>query len=230
MSCNTLECLRSYKVAFFIKQRHETCFMHFFIFSTTVDDSGSNVPNALSDKKYARMPLAHARPSTMWTTLFFAYNYCLVQTTNGRAHARCIGTLSGHNGTDRTQQEVNSSEPNDDTGKRTTWALGQNHLSCLCKSGWSSVVIIAMQDHPYLWHCSAAYIMHTCTLSMCFSDPCSRMIVRGQHTYCTLKLCCTFCSYTRLSQDEEGSSVSIIRRSIIKMFQIGPTINKDMHV
>ena len=55
-------------------------------------------------------------------------------------------------------EEVKSSEPNDNAGKRTTGALSQNHLSCLCKIGWSNV--IAMQDHPHLLRCSAAYRMH----------------------------------------------------------------------
>ena len=84
-------------------------------------------------------------------------HYCLIQMTNGRAHARCIGILFGHNGTDRThgrKQEVKSSEPNDDAGKRKTWALSQNHLSCLCRSGLSAV--IAMQDHTHLLRCSPA--------------------------------------------------------------------------
>ena len=54
-----------------------------------------------------------------------AYNY-----------AGGIGTISGHNGTDRThgrKQVVKSSEPNVDAGKESKLPLNQNHLSCLFK-------------------------------------------------------------------------------------------------
>ncbi len=54
-----------------------------------------------------------------------AYNY-----------ARGIGTISDHNGTDRTRgrkQVVKSSEPNVDAGKESNLPLNQNHLSCLFK-------------------------------------------------------------------------------------------------
>ena len=98
-------------------------------------------------------------------------NYYVIR-RNRRAHARCIGTLPSHNDTDRThgrkKQEVNSSEPNDDAEKRTPWALSQNHLSCLCKSGWSTV--IAMQDHPHLLHSSAAYRMHVYIVDRLFGS------------------------------------------------------------
>ena len=51
-------------------------------------------------------------------------------------YARCIGTISGHKGTDRTRgrkQVVKSSEPNVDAGEESKLPLNQNHISCLFK-------------------------------------------------------------------------------------------------
>ena len=47
------------------------------------------------------------------------------------AVARGIGTISGHNGTDRThgrKQVVKSSEPNVDAGKESKLPLNQTHI------------------------------------------------------------------------------------------------------
>ena len=76
-----------------------------FIDSYTVDHCGSNVVSALSDSKYMRVPLAHARPfvtchvnNTVLCILLSCSNdewTCI--------YARGIGTISGHNGTDRTR-------------------------------------------------------------------------------------------------------------------------------
>ena len=128
-----------------IEQFRLVC-MPFFLLSSTVDDSGSNVACDLSGNKYTRMPLEHARPSTMSTIRFFAYRvYCLVQMTNGRAHSRWICTFSGHNGTDRTMDEskrwtlLNRMTP--ERGQRIVDRLFVSVL--MISSGWTVTLLYA---------------------------------------------------------------------------------------
>ena len=103
-----------------------------------MDNCGSSVASALSDSKYTRVPLSHARPfitchvnNTVLCTVLSRSNdewTCI--------YARGIGTISGHNGTDRThgrKQVVKSSEPNVDAGKESKLPLDQNHISGLFK-------------------------------------------------------------------------------------------------
>ena len=99
------------------KARH--VFLCIYRLSSTVDGCGSNVASALSDNKYTRVPLTHARPfitchvnNTVLCILLSRSNDEWTCT-----YARGIGTISIHNSTDRThgrKQVVKSSKPNVD--------------------------------------------------------------------------------------------------------------------
>ena len=112
-------------------------FLCIYKLSSTVDNCGSNVASALSDSKYTRVPLAHARPFVTChvnNTVIFI----LLSRSNDEwtcIYARGIGTISGHNGTDRTcgrkQVLVKSSQPNVDAGKESKLPLNQNRIGCL---------------------------------------------------------------------------------------------------
>ena len=74
-------------------------------------------PLSLSLIAHTRMPLLeHA--FVMWTTLFDAY--CLIQMINGRAYAKCIGTISSHNGTGITHGRRQVKSPSRMTTSRMT--------------------------------------------------------------------------------------------------------------
>ena len=78
------------------KARH--VFLCIYRLSSTVNDCGSNVASALSDSKYTRVPLAHARPFITCHVNNTVIGI-LLSCSNDEwtyIYARGIGTISGH--------------------------------------------------------------------------------------------------------------------------------------
>ena len=86
-----------------------------------------------------------------------------------------VDNISSH--TSGRKHGVESSEPNDNAGKRTmpTWPLSQNDLSCICVEMVKCDIDAIPSTCVTLLRC-----IHTkciCTLSIGCSDPCSRLVL-----------------------------------------------------